>query len=269
MNMTFIERGIDLLMIYGPKVIAALLLLIIGNWFIKKIVSIMKKILNRKHLEESLQNFLLSLVNWALKIFLFITVLGQLGVATSSFVAIVGAAGLAVGLALQGSLANFAGGALIMLFKPFKVGDLIEAQGELGVVKYIQIFTTTVTTPENKTVIIPNGSLSNGNVTNYTEQGELRVDLTIGVAYGANLKKTKEVLIDVMEKHKLVLDEPAPSVMVIELADSSVNLAVRPWALPADYWTVYGDILETSKEALENADIEIPYPHMVLHNHKK
>lgn len=266
---SILNTAVEAIVSYGPKIISAVLILLVGNWLIKKIIKIVQKISEKKKIDESLQNFLLSLSSWALKIFLFITVLGQLGVATTSFVAILGAAGLAVGLALQGSLANFAGGALIMLFKPFKLGDLIEGQGELGVVKDIQIFTTTLTTPENKTVIIPNGTLSNGNITNYTQQGQLRVDLTVGVSYDADLKKTKEVLMSVMEKHEAVLSDPAPSVMVTELADSSVNIAVRPWAKPADYWTVYGDILQDSKEALEKANIEIPYPHMVLHNYKK
>ncbi len=269
MNTNFIEKGTNLMITFGPKIISALLLLLIGNWLIKKAVGLVRKTSDKKKIDHSLQNFLLSLVTWILKIFLIITVLGQLGVATSSFVAIVGAAGLAIGLALQGSLANFAGGALIMLFKPFKVGDLIEAQGVIGSVKDIQIFTTILTTPENKTVIIPNGPLSNDKIINFTEQGSLRVDLPIGVAYDSDLKKTKEVLMAVMQKHDLVLQGPAPSILITELADSSVNLSVRPWAKPEHYWDVYSDILEQSKSALDDAHIEIPYPHMVLHNYKK
>ena len=269
MNMQIIEKGTDLIMTVGPKIISALLLLLIGNWLIKKTIGLMRKASNKKKIDHSLQNFLLSLVTWIFKIFLIITVLGQLGVATSSFVAIVGAAGLAIGLALQGSLANFAGGALIMLFKPFKVGDLIDAQGVIGTVKDIQIFTTILTTPENKTIIIPNGSLSNDKITNFTEQGSLRVNLLIGVAYDSDLKKTKEVLIKVMKNHALVLQNPEPSILITELADSSVNLSVHPWAKPEHYWTVYSDILEQSKIALDDANIEIPYPHMVLHNYKK
>ena len=156
-----------------------------------------------------------------------------------------------------------------MLFKPFKVGDLIDAQGVIGTVKDIQIFTTILTTPENKTIIIPNGSLSNDKITNFTEQGSLRVNLLIGVAYDSDLKKTKEVLIKVMKNHALVLQNPEPSILITELADSSVNLSVHSWAKPEHYWTVYSDILEQSKIALDDANIEIPYPHMVLHNYKK
>ena len=269
MNIQIIEKGIDFIVTYGLKIVSAVLLLLIGNWLIKKVINIIRKISMKKHIDASLQNFLLSLVTWTLKIFLFITVLSQLGVATSSFVAIVGAAGLAIGLALQGSLANFAGGALIMLFKPYKLGDLIDAQGARGTVKEIQIFTTTLLTPENKTVIIPNGALSNGNITNYTEEGCLRVDLVVGVAYNTDLKKAKKILMDVMNKHEHVLKNPAPSVMVLELADSSINIAVRPWVKPEHYWNVYSDVLEGTKEALDLANIEIPYPHMVLHNYQK
>lgn len=266
---TIFEKSLDMLMLYGPKLLSALVLLFVGNWFIKKLILLARKASEKKSLDKSLQNFLLHLIEWSLKAFLIITVLGQLGVATSSFVAVIGAAGLAVGLALQGSLSNFAGGALIMLFKPYKIGDLIEAQGLIGVVQEIQIFTTILTSPENKTLIIPNGDLSNGNIINYTKQGKLRVDLVVGVSYESDLKKTKEVLSAVMEKHEKVLKNPAPLVMVLELADSSVNIAVRPWTKPEHYWDVYGDILEQSKVALEDAKIEIPYPHMVLHNYKK
>ena len=266
MNTHILEKITDIAITFGPKIISSLIVLFVGNWLIKKIIILLKKLFKKNSLDESLQKFLLSLIAWSLKLFLIITVLGQLGVATSSFVAIIGAAGLAIGLALQGSLANFAGGALIMLFKPFKVGDLIEAQGVVGVVKEIQIFTTILTTPENKTVIVPNGALSNDKIVNFTEQGRLRVDLSVGISYDADIKKAKDVLMDVMKKHSLVLNDPEPSVFVTELADSFVNLAVRPWAKAEDYWTVYGDILEQSKNALDEAGIEIPYPQIVLHN---
>ncbi len=163
---------------------------------------------------------------------------------------------------LRGTLANFAGGVLILIFKPYKVGDLIEAQGHLGSVKEIQIFVTILLTPENKTVIIPNGAISNGNITNYATEGMMRVDLTIGISYDADIKKAKEILIDVMKKHNKVMKEPALFVGVAELADSSVNLAVRPHCHPGDYWNVYFDIYEQAKEALDNANINIPFPQM-------
>ena len=211
------------LMDYALQVVLAVVILIIGLWLAKKIVKISQKLMGKRGIDETLQKFLGDLIGWVLKILVFITAISQVGVETTSFVAIIGAAGLAVGLALQGSLANFAGGALIMIFKPFKVGDLIEAQGEIGVVKEIQIFVTKISSPGNKLVIIPNGTLSNGNIKNYTELGTLRVDLTFGVSYDADIKKTKEVLMEVLTSNPKVLKDPAPAVMVSELADSSVN----------------------------------------------
>ncbi|SNR55794.1 small conductance mechanosensitive channel [Lutibacter agarilyticus] len=251
------------LMDFALKIVLAIIILIIGLWLAKKIVKISQKLMAKRGVDETLQQFLGDLMSWALKILVFITAISQVGVETTSFVAILGAAGLAVGLALQGSLANFAGGALIMIFKPFKVGDLIEAQGEIGVVKEIQIFVTKMISPGNKLLIIPNGTLSNGNIKNYTELGMLRVDLTFGVSYDADIKKTKEVLMEVLTSNDKVLSDPAPSVMVSELADSSVNFAVRPWATPADYWDVYFGTIEATKYALDKAGIEIPYPHQV------
>jgi small conductance mechanosensitive channel len=251
------------IMDYAFKVVAAILILIIGLWLSKKIVKITQKLMNARGIDITLQKFLGDLIGWALKILVFITAISQVGVETTSFIAILGAAGLAVGLALQGSLANFAGGALIMIFKPFKVGDLIEAQGEIGTVKEIQIFVTKIISPGNKLLMIPNGTLSNGNIKNYTELGLLRVDLTFGVSYDADIKKTKEVLMKVLTDNEKVLKDPAPSVNVSELADSSVNFAVRPWATPADYWDVYFSTVEATKYALDAAGIEIPYPHQV------
>ena len=248
---------------YAPKFITAIIILLIGLWLIKLIIRFNKKLMLKKGVDETLQKFLTNLLGWVLKIVLFITVIAQLGVATTSFVAILGAAGLAIGLALQGSLANFAGGTLIMIFKPFKVGDLIEAQGQKGVVKEIEIFTTKMITAGNKLAIIPNGILSNGNIINYTEEGLLRVDLIIGVDYGTDIKQARNVLLEVMQNNENILKDPAPSVNVTELADSSINLVVRPWVTPENYWNVYFNTLEKSKEALDAAGIQIPYPHQV------
>ena len=248
---------------YGFSIIGAIVIWIVGSWVIKKLMKTVASLMGKKNYDESLQKFLTNLIGWALKILLIITVLGILGIDTASFAVILGAAGLAIGLALQGSLANFAGGVLLMIFKPIKIGDLIEAQGELGVVKEIEIFTTKIITPSNKLVIIPNGTLSNGNIVNYTEEGQLRVDLTIGVSYDADIKQTKEVLLSVLTSNDKVLSDPAPSVNVSELADSSVNFAVRPWCTPANYWDVYFGTMENVKLALDKAGIEIPYPHAV------
>jgi small conductance mechanosensitive channel len=259
----YIEKFKLLLIEFTPSILTAFAILIIGLFVIDLLVKTARKIMLKRGVDVTLQKFLGNLLGWILKIVLFITVIAKLGIATTSFVAILGAAGLAVGLALQGSLANFAGGVLIMIFKPFKIGDLIEAQGEIGVVKEIEIFTTKLTGLSNKEIIIPNGSLSNGNIINYTTEGTRRVDLTIGVSYDADIKKTKEVLMSVLTAHTKVLKDPAPAVTVAELADSSVNFAVRPWCNTEDYWTVYFDVTENTKIALDKAGIEIPYPHQV------
>lgn len=259
----YLDKLMEYVAIYGMKALIAILIIIIGLWLVKKAVAVIKKMLSKRNIDETLQKFLGDFIGWILKVLVFITAISQLGVEVTSFIAILGAAGLAVGMALQGSLANFAGGVLIMIFKPFKVGDLIEAQGELGVVKEIQIFVTKIITPENKLSIIPNGILSNGTIVNYTEEGKLRVDMVFGVDYGEDIKKTKDVLLQVLQEDKNILKDPKPTVNVIELADSSVNFAVRPWATPEKYWDVYFGVTEKVKLALDKEGIEIPYPHQV------
>ncbi|WP_282069361.1 mechanosensitive ion channel family protein [Olleya namhaensis] len=259
----WIDKGTQVIIDYAPKLLAAIAIWIIGAFVIKQITKALKKLMLLKNYDESLQKFLLNLLNWVLKIVLIVVVLGTLGVETTSFAAILAAAGLAIGLALQGSLGNFAGGVLIMLFKPFKIGDLIEAQGEVGVVKEIQIFTTKLTGLSNREIIIPNGSLSNGNIINFSTEGTRRVDLVFGVGYDSDIKQTKSVLMQVLKDNPKVLNTPEPTVNVMELADSSVNFAVRPWCKAEDYWAVYFETTEKTKEALDAAGIEIPYPHSV------
>jgi small conductance mechanosensitive channel len=258
----------DLLLEYSPKVLYALVILIAGWYAIKFILRIINKLLNSRHVDKTLQAFLGNLLGWGLKGLLLIAVISKLGVDTTALAAVMAAAGLGLGLALQGSLANFAGGILIILFKPFRVDDLIDAQGEIGVVKDIQLFTTQILTPSNKRVIIPNGTLANSNIINLSAEGTLRVDLTVGVGYDEDIKKTKEVLMKVLTSHPKVLKDPLPTVDVSELADSSVNFAVRPWCTVEDYWAVYFGVTENCKLALDAAGIEIPYPH-VVEIHKK
>ncbi len=248
---------------YGIPVLKAIAIYIIGSWIIKKLMRVIKAVMSKKSYDESLQKFLVNLVGWALKIFLIITVVGTLGVETTSFAALIAAAGLAIGMALQGSLSNFAGGVLLMIFKPYKIGDLVEAQDALGVVKEIEIFTTKLVSPDNKLIIVPNGAMANGNITNYTAEGKIRVDTVIGVAYEEDIKQVKDVLLKVLTDNPKVLKNPAPSVNVMELADSSVNFAVRPFSKPEDYWDVYFETYENCKIALDKAGIEIPYPHEV------
>ena len=264
----WVDKGYELLIDFGPKLLGAIAIWIIGSWIIRIILKSLKKTLEKKDYDSSLKKFLMNLLSWVLKIILIVVVLGTVGVETTSFAAILAAAGLAIGLALQGSLGNFAGGVLIMIFKPIKVGDLIEAQGELGVVKEIEIFTTKLTGLSNREIIIPNGALSNGNIINYTTEGTRRVDLTFGVGYDSDIKQAKDVLMKVLTSNSKVLQNPVPTVNVSELADSSINFAVRPWCKTDDYWNVYFGITEEVKEALDAAGIEIPYPHAV-EIHKK
>jgi small conductance mechanosensitive channel len=248
---------------YSPKIIFAFLILFIGLWTTSIITKLVKRVLKKRDVEETLANFIGNLLFWTLRILVFITFISKLGVETSSFVAILGAAGLAVGLALQGSLSNFAGGILIILFKPFKVEDVIETQGSIGVVKEIQIFNTRLLTADNKTIYIPNGILSNGVVTNYTQEGIRRVDIVIGVDYSSDLNLVKNTILEVMNKNANVLKEPEANTFVANLASSSIDMAIRPWAKVEDYFKVKAEILEECKIAFDKANIEIPFPHQV------
>ncbi|AUC83313.1 mechanosensitive ion channel family protein [Lacinutrix sp. Bg11-31] len=259
----WIDKGYELMLEYAPKTLLAIVIWIVGAFVIKYLRKGISKTMDKADYDPSLKKFLLNLIGWVLKIVLIIVVLGTLGIQTASFAAIIAAAGLAIGLALQGSLGNFAGGVLLMIFKPIKLGDLIEAQGEVGVVKEIEIFTTKLTGLSNREIIIPNGALSNGNIINYTTEGTRRVDLVFGVGYDSDIKQAKAVLLNVLTNHPKVLKDPAPKVNVMELADSSINFAVRPWCKAEDYWAVYFEVTEQTKEALDTAGIEIPYPHQV------
>ena len=255
------ELGIE----YAPRLALAILTLFIGLWIISGIVKLIKLSMERSKVDPTLIPFMSSLVSWIFKVLLFISVASMIGIATTSFVAVLGAAGLAIGLALQGSLANFAGGVLVMVFKPYKVGDLIETQGHLGVVKEVQIFNTILIAPQSKQVIIPNGATSNGSIVNYTVEGKIRVDLTIGVSYDADIDETKAVLMDVLVANSKVMQDPAPFVGVLEMADSSVNFAVRPHCLPEDYWDVFFSVNEEVKKALDKNSISIPFPQRDVH----
>ena len=261
----FTTKAIELVMIYAPKFILAIITLFVGLWLIGLITKVTRKAMEKTKTDKTLIPFITNLLSWGLKLLLFISVASMVGIATTSFIAVLGAAGLAIGLALQGSLGNFAGGVLILIFKPYNVGELIEAQGHLGVVKEVQIFNTILLTPDNKRVIIPNGAVSNGSVVNYSAEGLLRVDLVIGIAYESDIPKAKKVLYKAMADHELVLQDPQSTVAVSELADSSVNLVVRPWCKASDYWQVYFDITEAAKVDLEQNGITIPFPQRDVH----
>ncbi|CAN1573550.1 MscS Small-conductance mechanosensitive channel [Flavobacteriaceae bacterium] len=248
---TFITALVD----YSPKVISAFLILFIGLYAIRIINRIIRKIMVKRELDPTLTKFLADILLWALRVLLFVTFISKLGIETSSFVAILGAMGLAVGLSLQGSLSNFAGGMLIILFKPFKVGDTIEAQGVLATVQEIQIFVTKLITANNQTVFVPNGSLSNGTITNYSMQGTRRADLTIAISYDTDIKKVKDLITTVLNNNPKVLVSPAAEVAVKNLTDNSIQISVRPWAKNEDLGIVISETLENCKLAFDTAGI--------------
>ena len=255
----------ELLTVYGLKVLAALAILLVGRIVAGWGRRLTEKMLGRSRTDEIVIGFVGSIVYIGLMVFVVLAALGQLGIQTTSFIAILGAAGLAIGLALQGSLANFASGFLLIIFRPFKVGDFIEAAGVSGSVEAIQIFTTTLKTPDNKAVIVPNSAIYDGNITNYSAKETRRVDLLVGVSYDADLAQVKQILRDIAAKDERVLADPAPVIAVSELADNSVNLVMRMWGKTADYWGIYFDATEAVKLRLDEAGIGIPYPQRDVH----
>jgi len=248
-----------------PDLLWAIATLLIGLWVIKLLVKGMDKAMVKGNIDLSLRKFLIRLANIAMKVLLLISVASMMGIATTSFIAVIGAAGLAVGLALQGSLSNFAGGVLILIFRPFKVGDVIETQGHIGKVHDIQVFNTVLKTPDNKTIIIPNGAVSNGSIVNFSTEETRRVDMTFGIGYEDDIQKAKAILNEMLSKDERVLKEPAPQVVLSELADSSVNFAVRAWVKSADYWDLFFDMQEEVKLAFDQNKISIPYPQHDVH----
>ena len=250
---------------FGYRLTGAILALIIGLWIIKKFVEAVAKIMHSKNVDDSLQPFLRSMLNISLKALLIISVLSMLGVEMTSFVAILGAAGLAVGLALSGTLQNFAGGIMILIFKPFEVGHVITAQGHTGSVFEIQIFNTILKTPDNKHIIIPNGGLSTGSMVNFSKEATRRVDWTFGIGYGDDIDKAKEVLSTLIQTDSRIKQDPEPFIAVSELGDSSVNLAVRVWVDASDYWGVYFAMNESVYKTFDKEGLSIPYPQMDVH----
>jgi len=265
-EMITLVKGISLE--YGPKLIAAIAVWVIGVWVIKLLVSGLNKVMEKGNVDPSLKPFLCSLSGMGLKVMLGITVLGMLSIQMTSFVAILAAAGLAVGMALSGTLQNFAGGVMILLFKPFKVGDFIDAQGYMGTVKEIQIFNTILKTPDNKTIIIPNGGLSSGSMVNFSTEEKRRVDWTIGVAYGDDLDTARAVIKQLCDSDPRILKDPEVVIVVSALADSSVNFAVRAWVKAPDYWGVFFDMNENVYKTFAKEGLNIPFPQMDVHLHK-
>jgi len=253
----YIDKFFSLVIDYSPKLISAFILLFVGLYAIRFINRLVKKVMLKRELDPTLSKFLADILLWALRVLLFVTFISRLGIETSSFVAILGAAGLAVGLSLQGSLSNFAGGMLIILFKPFRVGDTIEAQNVIGTVCEIQIFVTKLITANNQTIFVPNGILSNGVITNFSLEKNRRANLLFNISYDTNIKTAKEIVLQVMDNHPKVLKTPAPTVVVNLLTDAAIQLAIRPWSKNVDFWDMSSDVLEQCKAAFDNAGIVI------------
>jgi small conductance mechanosensitive channel len=265
---TMMDRVVDFAEAYGPSVIGAILTLIVGMWVAKLIRGIVRRVLVKREIDATLIGFLCSMLYAILMTLVLISAVGRLGVQTTSFIAILGAAGLAVGLALQGSLSNFASGVLLIIFRPFKAGDFVEAGGATGVILEVSIFTTAMKTGDNKRIIIPNSGILGGNITNYSAHDTRRVDMVFGIGYDDDIKKAKELLLKIVNEDERIHADPEPVVAVAELADSSVNFIVRPWVDSGDYWGVYWDVTERVKLEFDAAGISIPFPQQDVHMHQ-
>ncbi len=260
-DIDYIERYSELIartvVSYLPRFISAFIILFLGLYLIRLINRFTRKLMLKREMDITLAKFMADILLWALRVLLFITFISRLGVETSSFVAILGAMGLAVGLSLQGSLANFAGGMLIIMFKPFRVGDFIEGQGVSGTVEEIQIFVTKLITVNNQVIFVPNGALSNGAITNYTMAGTRRANITLAIPYTSDLQMAKQTVLQIFENNDKILQDPAPGLVVNELTDNAIHLAVRPWATTENYWRMYGEVLENIKMEFDEKGIEL------------
>jgi len=261
----YIEKIIELARVFGVKLIVALLILVIGRWAAQIVEKVVSKLMGRRGVDPTITSFVSHLAYFLLLAFFVVAALGQLGIQTASFVAIIGAAGLAVGLALQGSLANFAAGFLMIIFRPFKVGDYIEGGGTAGTVEKIQLFTTQLATPDNKTIIVPNAKMTDDKIVNWSMKGTRRVDMTFGIGYGDDIDKARKIIVDVLASDNRILKEPAPQISIANLGDSSVDFTVRPWVNAGDYWGVFFDITEKVKKAFDEQDVSIPFPQRDVH----
>ena len=260
-----LDKIYQLLMVYGLKILAALAIFIVGRWVAGIIRKLVQRVMTKGKVDPTLVTFTANLAYIGLLAFIVIAALGQLGIQTTSFIAVLGAAGLAVGLALQGSLSNFAAGFLLIIFRPFKVGDLIEGAGVFGVVEAIQIFTTQLKTADNKTVVVPNAKLTDDNIVNWTVKGTRRVDMVMGIGYEDDIDKARSLMADIIAEDDRILKDPAPQISVSELADSSVNFVVRPWVKVEDYWGVYFDLTEKIKKSFDANGVSIPFPQRDVH----
>ena len=266
---TLIPQVQEWIAFYGLRIIAAIAIFVIGRWVAKGLRNTLKRVMTKNKVDRTLVSFSCSIIYTVLLAFVVIAALNQLGIQTTSLVAILGAAGLAVGLALQGSLSNFAAGVLMIIFRPFKAGDYIEGGGVSGTVEEVQIFTTFLTTPDNKAIIVPNSKIMGDNIVNYSAKETRRIELIVGVSYADDLDRTRVVLKQVLDAETRILKEPAPMIVVKELAESSVNFSIRPWVKTGDYWGVYFALVENIKKSFDREGISIPFPQQDVHLYQK
>jgi small conductance mechanosensitive channel len=266
---TLIPQIQEWLAFYGLRIIAAIAIFVIGRWVAKGLRSTLKRVMTKNKVDQTLVSFVCSIIYTVLIVFVVIAALNQLGIQTTSLVAIMGAAGLAVGLALQGSLSNFAAGVLMIVFRPFKAGDYIEGGGVSGTVEEVQIFTTYLTTPDNKEIIVPNSKIMGDNIINYSAKETRRIELVVGVGYGDNLDQARAIIKRILEADTRILKNPEPMIVISELGDSSVNFSIRPWVKTADYWGTYFDLLETIKKSFDREGISIPFPQRDVHMYQE
>jgi small conductance mechanosensitive channel len=266
---TLIPQIQEWLAFYGLRIIAAIAIFVIGRWVAKGLRSTLKRVMTKNKVDQTLVSFVCSIIYTVLIVFVVIAALNQLGIQTTSLVAIMGAAGLAVGLALQGSLSNFAAGVLMIVFRPFKAGDYIEGGGVSGTVEEVQIFTTYLTTPDNKEIIVPNSKIMGDNIINYSAKETRRIELVVGVGYGDNLDQARAIIKRILEADTRILKNPEPMIVISELGDSSVNFSIRPWVKTADYWRTYFDLLETIKKSFDREGISIPFPQRDVHMYQE
>jgi len=258
----------DYIMPWAINIAMAIIIFVVGRMVVNIVISVIRKLMSRAKMDEMLIGFLSSILRWVLLLFVIIAALGQLGVDTTSMVALLGAAGLAIGLSLQSSLQNLAAGVMLIVFRPFAKGNFVEVAGTMGVVEHVGIFTTTMTTPDNKEIIVPNGSIYGGNIINYSARDTRRVDMVFGISYGDDILKAKQLLTEIVNADERILKDPAPVVALGELGESSVNFLVRPWAATADYWAVKWDTNEKVKQSFDANGISIPFPQMDIHIEK-
>jgi len=261
----YLQKLPDILIAYGLKIIAAIAIFLIGRWVAKLLSRLFEKLLLRSNVDQTLATFIRNLSYYLVLVFVIIAAVDKIGIKTTSLVAVLGAAGLAIGLAMQGALSNFAAGVLLVLFKPFKIGDFVEAAGTMGAVQEIKIFNTVLSHPDNRRIILPNAQVTGAKIVNFTAIDKRRVDMVFGISYGDDIGKAKDILLGLVRSDSRVLKDPEPVVAVSELADSSVNLICRPWTTPDNYWGVHFDTLENGKAELEKAGISIPFPQRDVH----